>query len=54
VHRIFHQFAAGRSPRAIAIQLNAEGVPGPHGRAWGPSTIYDNWRRDTGVLDSEL
>ena len=32
VRRIFQLFAAGESPRAIARQLNAEGVPGP-GRA---------------------
>ncbi len=54
VRRIFMAFAAGRSPRAIALQLNAERVPGPHGKAWGPSTIYGNWRRGTGLLNNEL
>ena len=29
VRRIFEAFAAGKSPRAIAKMLNAEGVPGP-------------------------
>jgi len=33
--RIFGEFAAGKSPRAIAVDLNREGVPGPLGRAWG-------------------
>jgi len=54
VRRIFTEFAAGRSPRAIAMALNRDGVPGPHGRTWGPSTIYGNWRRGTGILNNEL
>jgi site-specific DNA recombinase len=54
VRRIFAEFAAGRSPRAIAHRLNTNGIAGPHGRNWGPSTIYGNWRRGTGVLNNEL
>lgn len=54
VQRIFTEFAAGRSPRSIAHDLNAEGVPGPRNGAWGPSTIHGNWRRGTGVLNNEL
>ena len=54
VRRIFSEFAAGRSPRAIALALNRDGVAGPHGRTWGPSTIYGNWRRGTGILNNEL
>ena len=54
VRRIFEAFAAGQSPRAIAMELNGEGIPGPAGRAWGPSTIYGNWRRGTGILNNEL
>jgi len=54
VRRIFSAFGKGRSPQAIAIELNAEGIAGPHGKAWGPSTIYGNWRRGTGVLNNEL
>ncbi len=54
VVRIFEAFVAGQSPRAIAGGLNAEGVPGPSGAAWGMSTIYGNWRRGTGVLNNEL
>ena len=54
IRRIFGEFAAGRSPRAIALALNAEHVPGPHSKAWGPSTIYGNWRRGTGLLNNEL
>lgn len=40
VRRIFEDYAAGISPRAIAGKLNDEGVDGPRGRGWGhqPST----------------
>ena len=44
----------GRSPRAIAQSLNKDGIPGPAGRSWGPSTIYGNWQRGTGILNNEL
>jgi DNA invertase Pin-like site-specific DNA recombinase len=54
VRRIFQEFAAGHSPRTIALALNRNGIPGPQGRAWGPSTIYGNWRRGTGILNNEL
>jgi site-specific DNA recombinase len=54
VRRIFEEFAKGRSPRAIASALNKEGIRGPAGKAWGPSTIYGNWRRGTGLLNNEL
>ncbi|WP_198419880.1 recombinase family protein [Pseudaminobacter salicylatoxidans] len=35
IRRIFREFAADKSPKAIAVGLNREGVPGPLGRAWG-------------------
>ena len=54
VRRIFEEFAKGRSPRTIAGALNKEKIPGPAGRTWGPSTIYGNWRRGTGILNNEL
>ena len=54
VRRIFRDYAAGRSPRAIAAALNREGAQGPLGRPWGASTIYGNWRRGTGILNNEL
>src|SRR5215472_11908184 len=34
IRRIFAEFAAGRSPRAIAVALNAEHIAGPHGCNW--------------------
>ena len=54
VRRIFREFIEGRSPRVIASSLNAEGEDGPRGGTWGPSTIYGNWRRGTGILANEL
>jgi site-specific DNA recombinase len=54
VRRIFREFADGRSPRAIAKQLNLEGVPGPEGRPWGDTTIRGQADRGTGVLNNAL
>ena len=54
VRRIFRDFAAGVSPRAIAKALNAEGVPGPNGRVWSDTTIRGHAERGTGVLHNAL
>jgi site-specific DNA recombinase len=54
VRRIFEAFAAGKSPRAIAHELNAEGVAGPGGRPWGDTTIRGHALRRTGLLHNEL
>jgi site-specific DNA recombinase len=54
VRRIFEAYAAGASPKAIARALNREKVPGPRGRAWGPSTIHGQRRRRNGILNNEL
>ena len=54
VIRIFEAYVAGRSPRRIARDLNRDGVPGPSGKAWGPSTINGNRTRGTGILNNEL
>ena len=54
VRRIFAEFVDGRSPRAIAKQLNREGVTGPMAGVWSPSTIYGNSGRGTGILNNEL
>jgi site-specific DNA recombinase len=52
VRRIFREFADGRSPRAIARQLNSDGVPGPGGRPWGDTTIRGQADRGTGILNN--
>lgn len=54
VRRIFAAYAAGRSARRIAHDLNAEGVPAPGGRSWGASTISGNAARGIGILNNEL
>ncbi len=51
---IVNDYAAGKSPRAIALALNKKCVPGPSGKGWGSSTINGNWRRGTGILNNEL
>jgi site-specific DNA recombinase len=53
IRRIAREYLAGSSARTIAIQLNAEGIPGPRGGKWDPSTIYGNRRRGTGILNNE-
>ena len=54
VLRIFQDYAAGQSSRTIAHTLNAEGVPGPFGHDWGPSTIHGSAKRRNGILNNEL
>ena len=54
VRRVFRDFAAGVSPRAIAQRLNNEGIPGPSGRLWNDSTIRGHAKRGTGLLNNEL
>jgi site-specific DNA recombinase len=54
IRRIFASFAAGNSPRAIAAQLNAEGIRGPSGRPWGDTTIRGHALCGTGILRNEL
>ena len=54
VRRVFREYAAGRSPRAIAKTLNAEGVPSPRGREWAANVILGNRARGTGLLNNPL
>jgi site-specific DNA recombinase len=54
IRRIFSEFAAGASPRAIAKRLNAEGVRGPRGNAWRDTTIRGHATRRTGILRNDL
>jgi site-specific DNA recombinase len=52
--RIYADYVAGKSPRAIAFALNAEGISSPGGKGWGMSTINGNRARGTGILNNEL
>ncbi|MCU7859112.1 MAG: recombinase family protein [Candidatus Thiodiazotropha sp. (ex Lucinoma kastoroae)] len=55
IRRIFKEYGhENKSPKAIAAQLNIEGIPCPSGKAWGQSTINGNRKRGTGVLNNEL
>ena len=54
VRCIFEDYARNQSPRAIASQLNAEGIPSPSGNTWSQSAINGNRRRGTGILNNEL
>jgi DNA invertase Pin-like site-specific DNA recombinase len=54
VRRIFREFAMGKSPRAIATDLNRDGIPGPFGHTWGDTTIRGHACRGNGVVKNEL
>jgi site-specific DNA recombinase len=54
VRRIFEEYAAGRSPRAIAEGLNHDGITPPRGRDWQASTINGNSVRGSGILMNAL
>jgi site-specific DNA recombinase len=53
VRRIFADYAAGLSPRAIVAALNAEGVPSPRSGQWNDSTIRGNAKKRDGMLRNE-
>ena len=54
VRRIFRDYAAGKSPKRIAIELNTDRVPAPTGGEWGFSTINGNAKRANGILNNEM
>jgi site-specific DNA recombinase len=51
---MFARYLAGVSPRRIAFDLNARGVPAPRGGAWSASTLNGNRSRGTGILNNEM
>ena len=53
VRRIFEEYAAGRSPKAIVYDLNRDGVPPPRIRGtkgWTWTALVGNRRLGTGIL----
>jgi len=54
VRRIFAEYAAGRSPIAIATGLNADGHRAYNGRLWTASTIHGWEARKSGILRNPL
>lgn len=54
VRRIFADYVAGKSPRTIAGELNADGVPPPRGTYWAAVTLNGNLKRGHGILLNPL
>lgn len=54
VRRIFAAFLKGTSPRTIAAELNAEGIPAPRGGIWRAGTIRGHGPRATGILRNPI
>jgi DNA invertase Pin-like site-specific DNA recombinase len=54
IWRIFREYAAGKSPKKIATDLNRKGIRAPSGGDWSFSTILGNPKRGTGILNNEL
>jgi site-specific DNA recombinase len=54
IRRIFTEYADGATPRDIAHDLNAEGIPAPRGRAWVQSAINGGAGRGYGILRNEI
>ena len=48
------EYAAGRTPRQIAHDLNHEAIAPPRGRRWNASTINGSGQRGTGILRNDL
>lgn len=54
VRRIFTEYAKGKSPRAIALDLNKDGISSPRGMKWHPSTISNSEKRGLGIINCDL
>jgi site-specific DNA recombinase len=53
VIRIFTEYAAGISPRLIALNLTRDGIPSPKGAAWSHQSFIGGGGK-TGMLGNEL
>ena len=54
MRRIYREYLAGRSPKAIVTDLNREGIPSPRGGKWNASTLNGNRKRANGILSNSL
>lgn len=54
VRRIFRDYAAGKSAKRIAFELNKDSISAPGGGDWGFSTINGNPKRGNGILNNEM
>ena len=50
VRRVYREFVSGKSPRAIAHDLNRDKVLAPRGAAWGQSALNGMKARGNGML----
>ena len=54
VRRIFAEYLSGRSPLAIARDLNRDDIASPRGGEWNASTIMGSRKRANGILHNAL
>ena len=54
VRRIFRDYAAGKSAKRIAFELNKDSISAPGGGDWGFGTINGNPKRGNGILNNEM
>ncbi len=54
IRRIFRDYAAGKSAKRIAVELNQDRIEAPSGGDWGFSTINGNQKRGNGILNNEM
>lgn len=54
IRRIFREYGAGTSPRAIAAGLNKDGIKAPRSNRWTASGINGVKRQGTGILWNRL
>ncbi len=54
VREIFESYVGGKTPREIAMRLNARRVPPPRGRYWTASTLNGSLKRHNGVIQNDL
>lgn len=51
---IYAEYVAGKSPRAIAKELNAQRIPSPAGKEWRAVTITGSAGRQLGILKNPI
>jgi site-specific DNA recombinase len=54
IRRIFDDYVAGETPKAIGLALNAERIAPPRGAFWRPSTLVGSKARGHGILQNEI
>ncbi|MES9879421.1 MAG: recombinase family protein [Sedimenticola sp.] len=54
VRRIFEQYTQGLSPKAIADELNQQGILSPKGSTWACTAIYGHQKKGTGILNNVI